>query len=69
MNLYKIEVEEILQKVCEISADTLEEAIDIAKEKYYIEEIVLEPECIKETNFREFNNLRNKDKKGKDKVR
>lgn len=67
MKKYKIEVEEILQDVYEIEANSLEEAIDIAEEKYRNEEIILSPEAIKETNFRSFGEQLEKDqKKNKD---
>ncbi len=53
MKVYHIEVEEILQEVYDIEANSLDEAIEIAEEKYHNEEIVLAPETIKETNFKE----------------
>lgn len=67
MKIYQIEVEEILQNVYDIEANSLDEAIDIAEEKYHKEEIVLDPETIKETNFREYKDEVIKDKpKNKD---
>lgn len=54
MKTYHIEIEEILQNVYDIEANSLEEALDIAEAKYNAEEIVLSPETIKETNFREY---------------
>ena len=60
MKTYQIEVEEVLQKVYEIEASSLEEALNIAEEKYNNEEIVLPPESIQETNFREFPEEQNK---------
>ena len=70
MKVYQIEVEEILQNVYDIEANSLEEAIEIAEEKYHNEEIVLAPETIKETNFRKYKDEVIKDKqKNKDKER
>lgn len=67
MKVYHIEVEEILQNVYDIEANSLDEAIEIAEEKYHNEEIVLAPETIKETNFREYKDEVIKDKqKSKD---
>lgn len=63
MNKYNIEVEEILQKVVEIEANSLDEALDIAEEKYRNEEIILDYESLKETNYREFADEINKEKK------
>lgn len=37
---YEIEIEETLQKVVKINANSLKEAIDIAREKYSNEEFV-----------------------------
>lgn len=62
MKTYKIEVEEILQNVYDIEANSLEEAIDIAEEKYHNEEIVLDYNTLKETNFREYKDELEKDK-------
>lgn len=67
MKVYHIEVEEILQNVYDIEANSLDEAIEIAEEKYHNQEIVLAPETIKETNFREYKDEVIKDKqKNKD---
>ncbi|MBE5805988.1 MAG: DpnD protein [Clostridiales bacterium] len=63
MKVYKIEVEEILQNVYEIEANSLEEAIDKAEEMYRNEEIVLDYEAWKETNYREYEDVVEKDKK------
>ncbi len=62
MKTYKIEIEEILQETYEIEANSLEEAIDIAEEKYRSEEIVLDYNALKETNFREFKDEIEKEK-------
>ena len=48
---YEIEIEEILQKVVTIKAESLEEAIDIAREMYRNCDVVLEAEDLKETKF------------------
>jgi len=63
MKKYMIEVEEILQNVYEIEADSLEDAIDKAQEMYTNEEIVLDYEALKETNYREYQDVVEKDKK------
>ena len=52
--IYHIEVEEILQNVYEIEANSYKEAEDIAREKYKNGELVLEAVSLKETNFREY---------------
>ena len=39
---YNIEIEETLQKVVKIKANSLDEAIDIAKERYRNEEYILD---------------------------
>lgn len=63
MKTYKIEVEEILQNVYDIQANSLEEAIDKAQEMYRNEEIVLDYEAWKETNYREYQDVVEIDKK------
>lgn len=60
MKTYKIEIEEILQDVYSIEANSLEEAINIAQERYSNEEYILESETLKETNFREYKEEKNK---------
>jgi L-lactate utilization protein LutC len=62
MKTYKIEVEEIMQNVYDIEANSLEEAINIAEEKYRNQKIVLDYNALKETNFREFKDEIEKDK-------
>ena len=52
--IYHIEIEEILQNVYEIEAESSQEAMEIAKEKYRNEEYVLQAEDLKETNFTEY---------------
>lgn len=42
MPKFNVQVKEILRRVVEIEAETLEEAIDIAKDMYQNEEIVLD---------------------------
>lgn len=54
MKTYKVEIEEILQNVYDIEANSLEEAINIAEERYRNEEYILEAEDLKKTNFREY---------------
>lgn len=51
---YKIEIEELLQHVYDIESNSLEEAIDIAREKYSNEEYVLDCQDYKGTEFREY---------------
>lgn len=53
---YEIEIEETLRKVVRINANSLEEAIDIAREKYSNEEFVLDYQDYKNTDFREYKN-------------
>lgn len=65
MKKYEIEIEEILQHTYEIEANSLEEAIDIAQEKYRNEEFVLDSDDWKETNYREYKDEVIKDKKEK----
>ena len=62
---YEIEIEETLQKIVKINANSLEEAIDIAREKYSNEEFVLDYQNYKNTDFREYRNEVLKEKKEK----
>lgn len=64
---YEIEVEELLQKVVKIEANSLEEALDIAKEMYSNEEIILDYNDIKDTSFKEFNEENEQEKSKKHK--
>lgn len=63
--VYEIEIEEILQKVVKIEADSLEDAMDIAREKYSKEEYVLDYQDYKDTEFREYKDEVLKEKKTK----
>ncbi len=51
---YQIEIEEILQKVVEIEANSLEDAIDIVQNKYSNQNIILDYEDYKGVEFREY---------------
>ena len=62
---YEIEIEETLQKVVKIKANSLNEAINIAKEKYSNEEYILDYQDYKGTEFREYKDERVKEKKVK----
>ena len=66
---YEIEIEETLRKVVKINANSLEEAIDIAREKYSNEEFVLDYQDYKNTDFREYRNEILKEKKEKNRER
>ena len=52
--IYEIEIEETLQKVVKIEANSIDEAIDIAKEKYSNQEYILDYQDYKDTEFREY---------------
>ena len=52
--IYKIEIEELLQRVIEIEAENVNEAIRIAKEKYRKEEYVLDESDFKGVKFSEY---------------
>lgn len=67
MRTYKVEIEEILQNVYDIEANSLEEAINIAEERYRNEEYILEAEDLKKTNFREYQDEVARDEKSKKK--
>lgn len=51
--IYQIEIEETLQKVVKIKADSLDEAIDIAQNRYSDQEYMLDYEDYKGVKFRE----------------
>ena len=52
--IYKIEIEELLQRVVEIEAENVNEAIRIAKDKYRQEEYVLDENDFKGVKFSEY---------------
>ncbi len=52
--IYKIEIEELLQRVVEIEAENVNEAISKAKEKYRKEEYVLDENDFKGVEFSEY---------------
>ena len=52
MKKYKIEIKEILKKIVTIEAESEEEALKIAKEKYRNEEIVLDYNDFKDVDFK-----------------
>lgn len=54
MAKFQVEVEEILQRVEEVEANDLEEALDIIDEKYYKQEIVLDADDFKGYEVREY---------------
>ena len=54
MKVFKVEIEEVLQHVYEIEAETLDEAIAIAEDRYHRQEYVLDAEDYKGAEFREF---------------
>ena len=54
MPKFKVEIEEILQRVEEVEAKDIEEAIDIIDEKYDNQEIILDSEDFKGHQIREF---------------
>lgn len=54
MPKFKVEIEEILQRVEEVEANNIEEAIDIIDEKYDNQEIVLDSEDFKGYEIREY---------------
>lgn len=63
--VYDIEIEEVLQKVVKIEANSLDEAIDIAQNKYSNQEYVLDYEDYKDVEFREYKDEVMKEKKQK----
>lgn len=60
---YEIEIEEVLQKVVKVKANSLDEALDIVEEKYKNQEYVLDSEDFKDVEFSEYKDeiIKNKD--------
>lgn len=56
MEIFKIEITETLQKVIEVSAYSLYEALEIIKNKYNNEEIVLDSNDYIDTVIEEYDN-------------
>lgn len=54
MKIYNIEIEEVLQKVVKVKADSLDEAIDKVQERYKNEQYVLDYNDLKGVEFREY---------------
>ena len=67
--VYQIEIEETLQKVVKIKADSLDEAIDIAQNRYSNQEYVLDYEDYKGVEYREYKDEVIKEKKHKERER
>lgn len=63
--VYDIEIEEISQKVVKIEANSLDEAIDIAQNRYSNQEYILDYEDYKGVEFREYKDEVMKEKKQK----
>ncbi len=64
--VYKIEIEETLQRVVEIEANSPEEAIDIAQNRYSNQEYILDYEDYKGVEYREHKDEVIKEKKHKE---
>ena len=67
--VYKIEIEETLQRVVEIEANSPEEAIDIAQNRYSNQEYILDYEDYKGVEYREYKDEVIKEKKHKERER
>ena len=67
--VYQIEIEETLQKVVKIKANSLDEAIDIAQNRYSNQEYVLDYEDYKGVEYREYKDEVIKEKKYKERER
>ncbi len=67
--VYQIEIEETLQKVVKIKADSLDEAIDIAQNRYSNQQYVLDYEDYKGVEFSEYKDEVTKEKKHKERER
>lgn len=62
---YEVEIRETLSRVEKVQAENLGEAIDIAMERYYAEQIVLDADDMKGVDFTPFNNKEKSDNGGK----
>jgi hypothetical protein len=49
--IFNVKVTEVLQRKCEIEAETEDEALEILESKYYDEEIVLDSQDLIDTEF------------------
>ena len=58
--IYQIEVEQVLQNVYPIRANSLADAMDKVMEQYRNGEIVLNEECLVQTNFNEYETIKTK---------
>ena len=67
--VYQIEIEETLQKVVKIKANSLEDAINIAHDRYRNEEYILNEDNLMDTEFREYKDEVIKEKKHKERER
>lgn len=67
--VYQIEIEETLQKVVKIKADSVEDAISIARERYRNEEYILNEDNFMGAEFSEYKDEVIKEKKHKERER
>lgn len=54
---YEIEIEEILQRIVKVRANSLDEAIAIVRNKYLNQEYILDYQDYKGTEFREYKDI------------
>lgn len=54
IKIYEIEIEEILQRVVKVKANSLDEAIDKVENRYKNEKYVLDYNDFKDVQFREY---------------
>ena len=54
IKIYEIEIEEILQRVVKVKANSLDEAIDKVENRYKNEKYVLDDNDFKDVQFREY---------------
>ena len=54
IKIYEIEIEEILQRVVKVNANSLDEAIDKVEHRYKNEKYVLDYNDFKDVQFREY---------------